>query len=256
MHPRWDLKSVVGVLFILALAQPVGGNPISPFNTTSRYLPSGIAIPPLHVALNGADSGDCSSLSPCATLLYAVAAVAAFQYPLDGPVPIMLGPGLYSASSCGVSASRPLAIIGSGSGNTVVDCGRAQPFLSTTSSISISSMTIANGLSTGDGGAVAVQYSGTGTSLSVSFTDVSIVNCTASGNGGSIFIDTLSDVGTVLAFHGVSVLNSTAGQSGVCVCVVVVVCIRMCPCHCICVCLRHCVSLSVSARARCSCVCV
>lgn len=190
-----------------------------------RDLLSGGSLSTLHVSVDGFDSGDCSSSQRCATLLYAVEVIAASASSANVEVSIIIGPGRYNSSSCGANLTRPLTIVGAGSTNTIVNCGLLHPLLSTSSSISISSLTIEEGFSTENGGAVSVQYSGSDAaalgeaagSLLAGFTDIVFRNCTCGGNGGAIAIEAVNDTGTVVSFRGVQLVDNSAGLSGLCV---------------------------------------
>jgi hypothetical protein len=57
-------------------------------------------------------------------------------------VSVVVSVGNYTNSSCGLNASMPIAIIGSGSGTTVVSCGGEDRFLVTSSSVALKGLTV------------------------------------------------------------------------------------------------------------------
>lgn len=167
-------------------------------------------ITTLYISMSGHDSGICSSAAPCATLKYAVEAVAAFMSPLDEPVPIQLITGNFTANSCGVTASRPLNISGGGS---VIDCEGADRVLLASADLWLSSLTILNGNSTGDGGGLSVYLNGTsGTTRTLSLWSVMLINCTAAGSGGGLSMTSCDDCSpnVHLTLLDVHVLYNTA----------------------------------------------
>lgn len=159
---------------------------VIPAASSARLLPTS-NITSLYVSVNGSDTEDCTT-APCATLKYAVEAVAAFMVPLDEPVPILLTGGIYSASSCSIVSSRPLNISGAGKDDTVIDCEGSDRLLATSTSLWASFFTVLNGNSTGDGGGILVSLGGVVAST-VSLVDLIVQNCTSQVNGGGIAIE-------------------------------------------------------------------
>lgn len=184
------LPSVIVVLVLITLS-PATAQPVP-------TVKSGGNITALYVSVGGQDTSDCTNASsPCGTLKHAVEAVAAFMMPLDVPVPILLAGGDYTASNCGVLSSRPLNISGGGKHYTVINCEGTDRLLFTDSSLWMSSLTIVNGNSTGDGGGVAVSGNRTDAILVVALSDLAVVNC-AGSSGGGVAIETIASSESVV----------------------------------------------------------
>lgn len=139
----------------------------------SGALPSA-ALQTVYVAPTGSDGTGCGSraVSPCATLAYAINSVANAVQPQDGLVDVFLASGKYGPAGCGAQATRPVRVVGSGSGTTTMDCGGQFQLLATNSSVVVAglsivgclttSMTVVPGtggvLSVGGGAAIAVVW--------------------------------------------------------------------------------------------------
>ncbi len=195
------------------------------------------AQPVVYVSVDGNDDGKCgSAAAPCASLRYAVA--VAEKETTEGWT-AMLGPGLYDNRSCAVVTSRPLAVIGSGSATTTVDCQETSRMLSSTGpSVSMQGLTVMNGFETQDadsgvgdgygGGAVSVVWNGFPIAGNVAvFTDVrfvknSFVSFDGSGGGGAVSIssgdaDSPSTAsGVVVCFRNCEFLHNVLNCTGDC----------------------------------------
>lgn len=99
------------------------------------------------VSPNGIDGPGCggSANRSCATLRHAVNEVANTMQPLDAVVSVFVAPGGYSASFCGAKSTRALAVVGSGSSASIVNCQQASQLITSNSSISLSGMTVMGG---------------------------------------------------------------------------------------------------------------
>ena len=114
---------------------------------TSRRV-TGVGASTSHVTVSatvGVDGSGCGTAVavPCRSLSYALQ--SALQIDGNAAVVATLAPGRYDAGSCGLSVDVPLTIVGSGSANTVVDCGGRSRFLVTNESLVLSGFTITNG---------------------------------------------------------------------------------------------------------------
>jgi hypothetical protein len=104
-------------------------------------------VPPVYVSPHGVDNATCGHEAgvPCATLAFAVNVIASALPSQADVVPIVLAAGLYSSSSCGAVASRPVSITGAGSSVTLIDCNGQSRAFATNASIWLSGVTISNG---------------------------------------------------------------------------------------------------------------
>jgi hypothetical protein len=104
----------------------------------------------VHVAPSGTDNSTCglSEQAPCASLAFAVNAIANAQLPLAATVSVVVAQGTYPANSCGAVATRPLAITGAGSGTSMFSCGGTGRWLLTNSSIAVTGVRVEGCLTT------------------------------------------------------------------------------------------------------------
>jgi hypothetical protein len=150
---------------------------------------------PIMVAANGTDSPTCGgSTDPCGSMRYAVNVRANSLEPVDSVAAVVLGEGYYGPGSCSTNATRPISIVGAGSGATVVDCGGTDRALYTNASITMFGLTIT-------GGAVSIDFNDTG----VNDFDVRY----ASGGGGVAVVWSEGGANAVARFEDVVWLNNT-----------------------------------------------
>ena len=132
-----------------------------PSPTTSPSL-SASPIPPrqpaVYVSASGTDNSSCTFYSPCATVRYAVEAVANAVPPLDAVIDVFVAPGHYDASSCNITATRPVRITGTDASSTVLDCAYVSGFLAVFAvSVTVSELTVQNGGGSASGGLVVLR---------------------------------------------------------------------------------------------------
>ncbi len=110
--------------------------------------------------------------------------------PLSAAVTVSVGAGAYGASSCGAAASRPLVVVGPGSGAASVDCNGTARVITSSAALSLSGLTLlagaasaavaaggstlAQGCAAAGGGAVCVVWppDAAGPAAQAVFTDV------------------------------------------------------------------------------------
>jgi hypothetical protein len=83
------------------------------------------SLPAVYVSASGGSDDPSCGLegAPCATLSYAVNAIANAVQPVGGMVDVIVGGGVYNTTdACGARATRPLNISGAGSSTTTMDC--------------------------------------------------------------------------------------------------------------------------------------
>jgi hypothetical protein len=108
---------------------------------------SSAATVAITVATTGSDVPGCglTSKPPCRTLRAAVANTLP-TIPPSMDVVISLGPGTFTASSCGSTIDRDVSVIGAGVGVTILDCNSAQrAFAVTSANLFVQFMTIRRG---------------------------------------------------------------------------------------------------------------
>ena len=122
------------------------------------------------------DNATCgfSPATPCASIPYAVNGIGPYVLPATSMLTVIVGPGLYGATSCGAYGLRPLNITGAGSGATIIDCAGTNRMLFAFSVTFVSGLTVrrglavvtgsgANGVAVDGGGAIAILWSAANT---------------------------------------------------------------------------------------------
>jgi len=146
----------------------------------------------------GADSGTCPLDSPCLTVAYALSQAASGDT-------LHIAAGTYTPVS--LTISRDLTFVGAGMNATVLDGGASGPVFAISSSytVTITDLTIRNGLNTGPGGGIQDYAS----SNMLTLARVKVSGNTAAGGGGIFSSGPLTITDSVIS-------NNTAsgGHSG------------------------------------------
>jgi hypothetical protein len=153
----------------LPWAEPPLVHPTIPYTSNSPSPPSAFPGP-------GVDNATCgfSPATPCASIPYAVNGIGPYVLPATSMLTVIVGPGLYGATSCGAYGLRPLNITGAGSGATIIDCAGTNRMLFAFSVTFVSGLTVrrglavvtgsgSNGVAVDGGGAIAILWSAANT---------------------------------------------------------------------------------------------
>lgn len=136
---------------------------------------------------DGSDVGNCTVDAPCASVARAIS-ISPTLVPIGGFALLLLSPGEYGPSSCGLTTVVSTIISGSGA---VINCNSTNRFLTSAYGLSlfVSGLTVVNGQAYGNGGGVQVKWGYVGST--VVFDSCTFVNCTSLGSndGGAVSLE-------------------------------------------------------------------